>query len=176
MTEPPMSEAKSKGGGDPDGCAGGAGVLPRGIDIYEWTAHPAKRRPQDVMLLAMVVLFSAWAVLVSLQSAFLAVLAVVILMFAVIPFYVPTRYRLDAEGVSERRLGRHKFRAWSDLRRVQIGAGAALVTPFARRSWLDRYRGVMLYLDGADRDRVLAMLRARIPRQAALTVGRPAGH
>lgn len=134
------------------------------IEPYEWTAHPARRRPQDVMLLAAVTMFSAYAVLVSLGSGFLAALAVVILLVAVTPFIAPTRYRIDGEGVSERRLGRHRFRAWGDLRRVQVGKGAALVTPFARASWMDRYRGILLYFDGADRDRVIGLLRARIAK------------
>jgi hypothetical protein len=133
---------------------------------YEWTAHPARRRPRELMLLAMVVLFSTYAVLVGLESGFLAVLAAVILLATAVPFLAPTRYRLDGEGVGERRLGRTRFRAWADLRRVQIGPGAALVTPFARPSWMDRYRGIMLYLDGADRTRVGGLLRARIPKVA----------
>ena len=134
------------------------------LAVYEWTAHPARRRPQDLMLFVAVAMFSAYAVLVSLESGFLAALAIVILVITVTPFLAPTRYRLDGDGVSERRLGRKRFRAWTDLRRVQIGRGAALVTPFAKKSWMDRYRGIMLYLDGADRDRVVGLLRARIPK------------
>jgi hypothetical protein len=135
--------------------------------VYEWTAHPAKHRPRDVMLFAMVVLFSTYAVLVGLESAFLAALAAVILVVTAVPFLAPTRYRIDGVGVGERRLGRTKFRAWADLRRVQIGPGAALVTPFARPSWMDRYRGILLYFDGADRARVVGMLRDKIPKPAA---------
>jgi hypothetical protein len=130
---------------------------------YEWTCHPARRRPQDVFLVVAVVLLSSWAVMVSLESSLLALLAAAILLIAVSQFLLPTRYRLDDVGVSEKRLFRHRSRAWSDLRRVQIGPGAALVTPFARPSWLDRQRGIMLYLDGADRDQVVAILRERIP-------------
>jgi hypothetical protein len=137
--------------------------------VYEWTAHPARRRPRDVMLLAMVVLFSSYAILVGLEAPYLALLGAVIILVSSVPFIAPTHYRIDGEGVGERRLGRTKFRAWADLRRVQIGPGAALVTPFARKSWMDRYRGLILYFDGADRARVVAMLRARIPKPAAAT-------
>jgi hypothetical protein len=138
----------------------------RGVDL-RWTAHPAKRRPRDVALVAMVVLFSAWAVMVGLHSAFLAALAAVILLISVSPFLVPTHYRLGDDGVEERRLGRRRFRAWSELRRVQVGRGAALVSPFARKHWLERYRGLLLYLDGADRDAVIAALRTYIKEEAA---------
>lgn len=136
-----------------------------------WTAHPARRRPQDVFLVVAVVLGSMWAILVALASAFLAVLGAVILVVAVAPFLFPTHYRLDDDGVEERRLWTHKRRAWADLRRVQVGPGAALVSPFARPSWLDRSRGVLVYfdgLDGDDRARVIEELRARV-RPAAAT-------
>jgi len=127
-----------------------------------WTAHPARRRPQDVALVAAVVLLSAWAIMVSLQSAYLAALAAVVLVLSVSPFLLPTHYRINDDGVEEVRIGRRRFRPWSELRRLQIGAGAALVSPFARPHWLDRHRGILLYFDGADRDQVVAALRARI--------------
>lgn len=127
-----------------------------------WTAHPARRRPQDVFLIAAVVLVSAWTVLVTLGSPWLAVVAAAILVGSVASFLLPTTYLLDDDGVEERTLWGRKRRAWADLRRLQVGPGAALVSPFPRKSWLDRQRGVLLYLDGADRERVVSVLRERI--------------
>ena len=127
-----------------------------------WTAHPARRRPQDIFLVAAVVLISAWAVLVTLDSLLLAALAAIFLVLSVTAFLAPTHYRLDDDGVEERRLWGSKRRAWTELRRLQIGPGAALVSPFARPSWLDRKRGVYLYLDGAQRDEVVKILEERI--------------
>ena len=71
-------------------------------------------------------------------------------------------FRLTDDGVEERRLWSSRRRRWGDLRRVQVGPGAALVSPFARPTWLDRYRGIVLQLDGADRDHVVAILRQRV--------------
>ena len=127
-----------------------------------WTAHPVKRRPRDAALVAMVVLFSAYGVMAFTRSIFLALLAIAILLVSIAAFLLPTRYTLDDEGVEERRLGRRRFRAWSELRRVQVGAGAALVSPFARKHWADRYRGMILLLDGAPREQVVALLKERI--------------
>jgi len=138
-----------------------------------WTAHPARSRPRDVALVAAVVLLASWAVMVALRSPFLTVLAAVILLVSIAPFLLPTHYRLDDDGVEERRFGRRRFRAWRDLRRWQVGPGAALVSPFARRHWLERYRGILLYLDGADRDQVVATLRERIDGAAAAPAAEP---
>lgn len=134
-----------------------------------WTSHPARRRPDQLALVAAVVLLSAWVVLVTLRSPLLALLAVVILVVAVGPFLFPTHYRLDERGVEQRRLLGRRFRPWSELRRLQVGPGAALVSPFARPSWMDRHRGFILYFDGLDaagREQAVAALRSRVETAA----------
>lgn len=156
---PGRSEREAGGGG-----AGGDGGRSGGV--VGWTAHPARRRPDDAMLAAFVVLATAYAVLVSLGSALLAALAVVLLVASIAPFLAPTRYRLDDERISERRLWVRRSRAWAELRRVEVGAAAARVSPYARPRWLDRYRAITVILpvpgDGADRDDVVRALRERV--------------
>jgi hypothetical protein len=134
--------------------------------LCQWTAHPARRRPRELALVVGVVALTAAGVLATFDSGFLAILSVVILLLAVAPFLLPTRYTVTDDGIEAvRALGR-RARAWKDLRRVEVGRDAALVSPFARPSWLDRQRGLLLLLDGADRDRVVAILRERIPGDA----------
>lgn len=127
-----------------------------------WTAHPARRRPRDLALVAAVLFLTTGAVLVSFESLFMTGLAAVILIVSIASFLFPTHYRLSDEGVEERRLGMRRARRWADLRRLEIGPGAALVSPFARKSWLDRTRGFLLLFDGADRQAVVAELRRRM--------------
>ena len=131
-----------------------------------WTAHPARRRPRDLALVAAALLLTTGAVLSSLRSPFLAALAAVIIVVSIASFLFPTRYRLSERGVEERRLGVRRARSWNDLRRLEVGPGAALVSPFTRRSWLDRHRGLLLLFDGADRDAVVAELRRRMGENA----------
>jgi hypothetical protein len=127
-----------------------------------WTAHPAKRRPQDAMLAACVIALASYAVLVGLESGWLALVAAVILVVAIAPFLVPTHYTLDASGISERRLFVTRSRPWTTLRRVDIGRAAALVSPYAQRRWLDRYRGMTIYFDGGERDAVIRALAEHV--------------
>lgn len=130
--------------------------------LASWTAHPARRRPRDVALLVAVVCLTAYAVLVSLESAFLALLSVGILLVATGPFLLPTRYTITDDRIEAVRAFTRRARRFADLRRVDVGRGVALVTPFARPSWMDRHRGILIYLDGADQQRVVAILRERI--------------
>lgn len=132
--------------------------------MLSWTAHPAARRPKDAMLAAFVITLAMYAVLAGSQSAWLAVLAGVVLVAASAPFLLRTHYRLDAEGVSERRGFVTRARKWSELRRVIVGRDAALVSPYAHARWLDRYRGITIYFDGGDRAAVVAELEAHLGR------------
>ncbi|MBK9033201.1 MAG: hypothetical protein IPL61_18340 [Myxococcales bacterium] len=134
--------------------------------MLAWTAHPARRRPDHVALLAAVVLLSAWAVLVTLEAPWLAALAAALLVIAVAPFWLPTTYRLDDAGIEERRWPRRRYRTWAELRRLDVGARALLLSPFARATWLDRYRGMIVMFDGGDRDAIVAAARARLPAVA----------
>lgn len=132
------------------------------VILVEWTAHPAKHRPRDVALVASVALIFCGVVLSSLHSLWLTALAALVLVLALAPFLFPTRYQLTDEGVFERRLGRWRGRKWDELRRVQVGPGAALVSPFAAPHRLDRYRGMLLYFDGGDRDSIVDILRGKV--------------
>jgi hypothetical protein len=133
----------------------------------QWTAHPARRRPDQVALVVAVVLLSAWAVLVTLEAPWLAVLTAILLAVAVVPFWWPTHYRVDDLGVEERRWPRRRFRPWSELRRVEVGPRALLVSPFARATWLDRYRGIVVMFDGGDREAIVAAVQERVGRERA---------
>jgi hypothetical protein len=130
--------------------------------LIEWTAHPARRRPKDVALVVAVVCVTCAVVLSTFQSALLGALAAVILLISVGPFLLPTRYALTDEGIQATRAFSRRTRRYADLRRLEIGRDAALVSPFARRNFFDRYRGLILFLDGADRTRVVEILRERV--------------
>jgi len=127
-----------------------------------WTAHPAARRPQDVMLVVFVIAIASYAILVGMQSAWLAVIAAIMLVVATAPFLMRTHYRIDGDGVALRRGFVTRSRRWSELRRLEVGRVAALVSPYAQRRWLDRYRGITIYFDGGDRDAVIRALQARL--------------
>ena len=131
--------------------------------MIAWTVHPAKRRPQDVALAAMIIALTAFATLVSLESLLLTALAVVLLLVAIAPFLLPTHYRLDDDAVSERRWFVTRTRAWSQLQRLEVGQRGAFVSPFKDRRWLDRYRGITIMFPD-DREPIVAVLRARVDR------------
>jgi len=130
--------------------------------LLTWTAHPARRRPRDVALVVAIVSTTAGVVLWTFESAFLALLAVVFLLLSVSSFLLPTRYRITEDGIEAARALVVRRRRFADLRRLEVGADAALVSPLPRPGFLDRRRGLWIWLDGADRERLIGLLREKI--------------
>jgi hypothetical protein len=130
--------------------------------LVTWTAHPARRRPRDVALAVAVIATTMGVVLMSFESALLTVVAGVVLVSSIAPFLFPTRYTVTEDGVAAERIFRRRERRFADLRRLDVGDRAALLSPFRAPSWLDRQRGLLVFFDGADRDEVLRILRSKI--------------
>jgi hypothetical protein len=130
-----------------------------------WTAHPARQRPADLALVIAVVAITVAVVLESFGSALFGALAAAFLVAAVAPFLFPSRFVITEEAIECERALSRRTRRFADLRRIDVGPRTILVSPFPRPSWLDRYRGLFLLLDGLDeagRAELVALLRRKV--------------
>ena len=73
--------------------------------------------------------------------------------------------RITLETIESTRLFTRRRRRFRELRRLDVGPRAALVSPLRRPSMLDRVRGLVILFDGlasAERQRVVDHLRRQI--------------
>lgn len=144
--------------------------------MIRWSVHPARRRP--AVALATVVFVALVSTLAALAlgpgSAFYAWIFAALLLGSLTPFFFATTYTLDDSGVTVRHLGTTRHRAWSGVRRIELGATKALLSAFSAPRTLDRFRALVVMLDGAPPE-AIEELRARadalrsvgLPRDAA---------
>jgi hypothetical protein len=123
-----------------------------------WTVHPAARRRAAAMATLAVIALAGLAAAEVGGGTGWGAAAVVFLVLAVSSFLLPTRYRLDDEGVEVRHFGGLRRRAWSEVRRVVPVPGGVLVSPYRTASFRDRVRGIVLRVDG---DSTAVLERAR---------------
>lgn len=129
--------------------------------ILEWSVWPAKEKPLLSLGLT-VLLIAIWvAVGYIYREAVWVLLAVILLLGAVAPFFVITRYRLDGEGISMKRYVTTMKKRWEELRSYYPDKNGVLVSPFAKPSRLENFRGVYLRFRG-NREKVLAVLEQNI--------------
>ncbi|MDP6778292.1 MAG: hypothetical protein QGI83_16170 [Candidatus Latescibacteria bacterium] len=116
---------------------------------------------RSVLLSATIVGLSA-VVWLSFGGWSYGLLSFCLLTGALLRFYVPTRYRLDDDGVEVSFLGVERVTPWSRIRRIRSDRRGAFLSPFDRPSRLDAYRGVYLRFSG-NRDEVMRFVCHRLP-------------
>jgi hypothetical protein len=127
----------------------------------EWQAWPAKERPLLALGLIVFLLVIWVAVGYIYREAVWVLIAIVLLLGAVAPFFVVTRYRLDEEGVSVMRYFTTMRKRWAELRSYYPDRNGVLVSPFPRPSRLESFRGMYLRF-GGNREAVINVLEMRI--------------
>ncbi len=103
-------------------------------------------------------------------SSLLTLLAALVFLVSLWPFYFPVRYRCDETGVSvDYRLGRRRLLwvrrvPWTRFRSYGILPGAVVLSPFLRARPLERFR-VLLLPCPDNRNEVVACLPPELVRR-----------
>lgn len=107
-----------------------------------WRAHPACERWSRTALAVLIVLALGAAVALLAGSILAGAASVVLLIFALNRYFLPSEFEITDEGITARYPFRRASQAWCDVRRcISDGRGVFLSTR-ARRSRLDAYTGM----------------------------------
>jgi len=112
-------------------------------------------------LVAVILAVSATAA-ISFQNLGYGLLSAVLLGAAMLRYFVPTRLSLGPDGAQVVHLGRRRKMAWSEVRAVRVLSDGVFLSPFARPSRLESFRGCFLAC-GANREEVIAFVRTHLP-------------
>ena len=116
--------------------------------MIAWRVWPLKRSPGRGALTALLLAGTWYGVWDWTEGdPWLTALAVVVLSLAVVPFFIPTSYRLSGNGVEIHRPWRTWRRPWSDFRGVRADRNVVVLSPWKNRSWLDGFRGETLLFE-----------------------------
>lgn len=125
-----------------------------------WEAREHLGRAVGVLLL--ILLVSA-GVRFSLGDPYLGGLALVVLLIAVLPYYLPSRYTVDDEGVGVESLIGNRRKPWANLKvYFPDGDRGVLLSPVAKFGLLARSRGLYLPFRG-NSDTARAIVARHLP-------------
>jgi len=121
---------------------------PNANPILSWRCWPLV----DDRLRGLLCLGTIFAVGVLVMAVFghvlYMILAVVLLMMSLGRFVLPSWFELNGQGATVRFLGHARQLRWSDVGRASIGRTGVFLSPFAKPSRLDSFRGVWLPFAG----------------------------
>ncbi len=136
-----------------------------------WRAHPARERPGATAALLGVIAAILVATWIAFGDLVLLLVSVAILGSSFSPWFLPTTYRLDAWGARARRAGVSRARRWEEIRSVHVDRRGATLSPFAKPSWLEPYRGLRL-LFSTNRVEVIAWLEETLKGRCQIRTSR----
>jgi hypothetical protein len=133
-----------------------------------WRSWPAAERPGQALPVGLAILAASFGFGLYGGDPLLGGIAFAILTLSLATFFFPTRYRIDETGLEASSVFGTRRREWVALRSYATDARGVTVSPFARASWLESYRGMRLLfsVQAGNRDAVMAAVAARLPAMA----------
>lgn len=126
--------------------------------VLTWRVHLARRQPLRAAAAAFFVIASAAAAYGLWLHPLAAAVTGFLVLSAVAEFLLPISYRIGPDGVWCRSFLSLRHLAWPDVKRCYRDARGVKLSPLSRRSRLEAYRGIYLWL-GDDGEAAVAAVR-----------------
>jgi hypothetical protein len=137
-----------------------------------YSLHLARRQPRKAA--AAVALIAAASIVAGYGSRtpLLGLVACALLIASVSDFLFPLRFHLSEDGIEARGLLTRRRMSWSQVRSVRRDTLGVKLSPLARRSRLEAYRGIYVWFEG-NSDEVMAFITHHVTTEAASGVDLP---
>ncbi|MEK7309474.1 MAG: hypothetical protein AAB038_01495 [Planctomycetota bacterium] len=128
----------------------------------EWTTHPFKAEPKKSVFLVIIILLICLLTLLTTESIGYALVALLLLVFSMRQFFLPTVYTLNAEGVEVKFSGATKKKPWSYFQSYYEDRNGILLSPFKEKSRLEAFRGIYLISSGGNKPQIVEFIKQHI--------------
>lgn len=130
-------------------------------DVFKWTAYPARERPWRAALGIALILAFAAVLWLEFSSPWWAMFGLAVLLASLNRFFLPSRFAIDAKGITARFPMRTQRMSWADVRRFVHDANGGYLSTRARASRLDGFRGMHLLL-GAEPEGIITLIDSHL--------------
>jgi hypothetical protein len=144
----------------------GSSTAPKSTLALSWRSWPAAERPGQAVAVGLAIVAAALGLGAYGGDPLLAGVIFAVLFLSLSAYFLPTRFRIDEDGVEVTSAVGSRRRRWAALRSYSADARGVTLSPYLRPSWLESYRGLRL-LFHRNREEVLAVVGARLEPLAA---------
>ena len=126
-----------------------------------WRVHPLRENWTRSILLSLFLLLLFSGIYWLFQSVFVALLSAIFVTGSLYRYFVPFRYELYEHELVVSAPFYRLTKPWSDFRSFYVDNNGVLLSPFAKPSRLENFRGVYVRF-GANRSEVLDFIKYKI--------------
>ena len=129
---------------------------------HSWTVHPLRDNWKRTLLLLVFLALFFTAIYLSFQSIAVTILSAVCLICSLYRYFVPSRYEFYDDRVVVVSFSRRAMKPWSDFRSFYADRNGVLLSPFARPSRLENFRGVYVRFGDSKRHEILDFIQRKV--------------
>lgn len=126
-----------------------------------WTVHPLCDSWKRSVLLFLFLIAVFFAVYFFWRSVWVTLFSALLLVGSLYRYFVPFRFELYADGLVVTSLFYRVTKSWSDFRSFYVDRNGVFLSPFAKPSRLENFRGLYVRF-GANRLEVIDFIKQKI--------------
>ncbi|TEU00853.1 MAG: hypothetical protein E3J23_01495 [Candidatus Stahlbacteria bacterium] len=128
----------------------------------EWVSFPAVENLRKTTI-ATIFIIGLSTLLYFLYGPIYGFLSILFLGFSLLPYYTPTTYRLNEDGIEVKKVFYTIKKSWSNFRSFYPDKNGVLLSPFPIPTRLENFRGIYIRFRG-NREGVLSVVESMMDR------------
>ena len=111
--------------------------------MIEWTSLPFMIGGKKNYV-AIGVPVVTWVMVLLFWGVWWFILSFVLVGASILPYFIPTKYRLTDRGIAVRSMFTKKDKKWEEYKSYSVDKHGVFLSPFSRPSRLENFRGLYL--------------------------------
>lgn len=128
----------------------------------EWISFPAVENLKKTTI-ATIFIIGLSTLLYFLYGPIYGFLSILFLGFSLLPYYTPTTYRLNEDGIEVKKVFYTIKKSWSNFRSFYPDKNGVLLSPFPIPTRLENFRGIYIRFRG-NGEEVLSVVESMMDR------------
>ena len=137
-----------------------------------WTVHPIVENWRKSVLLGLFLVLLLFGIYLGFQSIYVALISGIVLLGSLYKYFLPFHHQCEADRLIITSCCYRLERSWETFRSFYVDANGILLSPFARPTRLENFRGVYVRFGKHTSEEVVDFITSKIEnsrRQSAVS-------
>ena len=132
-----------------------------------WTVHPLVENWRKSVLLGLFLALLLFGIYWGFQSIYVALLSAIFLVISLYKYFLPFHHQCEADRLIITSCCYRLERSWETFRSFYVDANGVLLSPFARPTRLENFRGVYVRFGKHTPEEVIDFITSKIKSESS---------
>ncbi|MYK17090.1 hypothetical protein F4055_02835 [Candidatus Poribacteria bacterium] len=132
-----------------------------------WTVHPIVENWRKSVLLGLFLALLLFGIYLGFQSIYVALISGIVLIGSLYKYFLPFHHRCEADRLIITSCCYKLERSWETFRSFYVDANGVLLSPFARPTRLENFRGVYVRFGKHTPEEVVDFITSKIKSETS---------